>query len=216
MKTKAHFEQVGFSRFVVNSSLNLLPSSAGCNPWRSQQMSRNGTRKISTYTLRDSQMLMATQSSYSPTISGVLSFFSCRYDQVSQDLDWEIFSEKIIVAPHGSRISHLWLRLPSSNALACLVHHIAELFSGGLFRSPSAHLERFRKRCYGRSCQSRQHRRKCKEAKCAEGRKEGRSGRRRCGWKMAAGEEAQGSYFFYDFYESIIILQGGELHIRYC
>ena len=32
MKTKAHFEQVGFSRFVVNSSLNLLPSSAGCNP----------------------------------------------------------------------------------------------------------------------------------------------------------------------------------------
>ena len=24
------------------------------------------------------------------------------------------------MAPHGSRISHLWLRLPSSNALACL------------------------------------------------------------------------------------------------
>ena len=219
MKTKAHFEQVGFSRFVVNSSLNLLPSSAGCNPWRSQQMSRNGTRRISTYTSRDSQMLMATQSSYSPTISGVLSFFSCRYDQVSQDLDWEIFFWKNYCGapwvPHQPSLAQIaFIQCTSLSEL--LVHHIAELFPGGLFRSPSAHLERFRKRRYGRSCQSRQHRRKCKEAKCAEGRKEGRSGRRRCGWKMAAGEEAQGSDFFYDFYESTILLQGGELHIRYC
>ena len=82
-------------------------------------------------------MLMATQSSYSPTISGVLSFFSSRYDQVSQDLDWGIFFwKKILWRPMGPASLAQIAFIQCTSLSELLVHHITELFYRRPFSQP--------------------------------------------------------------------------------